>query len=88
MSPHVSQGDLRHAAVENAPGPQARVCFLALFSACAGQLGRFTTRQDGAPFPPLSRARSVVPDLSRQEEHATPLSREKRAWMKFARGPI
>ena len=37
----------------------------------------------GAPFPPMAGL-EVLCRMCHVDEHATPLSRDKRAWMKFA----
>ena len=73
----VSESRLLNPSLENAPGPQARVCFLEMLSLRSSSSGGSPSRQDGG-VPRTERIRGVVPDLSPRRARGSTIARTQR----------
>ena len=78
MSPHVSTNDLRHATVENAPGPQAGINGLALPALRASSSASAPPGQARRSVSAVGRARGSVSYVSRRRTRVSTLTRETR----------
>ena len=78
MSPHVSTNDLRHATLENAPGPQARINRLALPALRSASSGGPSQRQVRRAVSTDGRARGSVSGLSRRRACVSARTRQTR----------